>query len=244
VPGPSADLTGTFLSADKPIQVLAGHQCAHLPESAASCNHLEEAMLPEEVLAQEALVTIPLVPSTTPGSPPTAGLVRVRVLATEPGTFLGFQPNGIHPDMTLQDRGDFVDLALRVEDFLVTADKPILAMQFLDGQSGSDPSMAIVVPPHQYRPSYRFHTPGAFAASFVNVVCPMGAATLLDGTPLNGFTRVGNSAYGVSRIALTPTPDGTHTLTSDMRCGLSVYGFGPSSTYWHPAGLDLALQSP
>ena len=41
-----ADLTGTEISADKPIAVLSGSDCNFVPKTRGACDHLEEMLLP------------------------------------------------------------------------------------------------------------------------------------------------------------------------------------------------------
>jgi hypothetical protein len=76
---PDADLTGTLVTADKPVSVFGGHKCVQVPLGTQACDRLEEAMLPIETLAKEYIVTPPLIPtggnvsprpSTSASSPP------------------------------------------------------------------------------------------------------------------------------------------------------------------------------
>jgi hypothetical protein len=34
---------------------------------------------------------------------------------------------------------------------------------------------------------------------------------------------------------------GNHSVTSDERVGISVYGYGQFTSYWYPGGLDLKV---
>ena len=43
---PSADLTGTLVSSDKPVVVIAGHECGQVPSSVMSCDHMAAQIPP------------------------------------------------------------------------------------------------------------------------------------------------------------------------------------------------------
>ena len=47
--------------------------------------------------------------------------------------------------------------------------------------------------------------------------------------------------HGVARVPLANTGNGTHTTSSPMAFGVTVYGYGSYTSYWHPGGLDLHI---
>src|SRR5262249_21887142 len=47
----TGDLTGTSITADRPVQVIGGHYCTYIPLNTAACDHLEESMFPIETLS-------------------------------------------------------------------------------------------------------------------------------------------------------------------------------------------------
>jgi hypothetical protein len=117
------DLTGTLVTADRPIQVIGGHDCTNVPKDITSCDHLEESMFPTSTLAHEYIVSPPLIPGL---SVPKAFLVRI--IATEADTILKYDPaNGAWPS-TLANAGDYVELD-SATDFKITADKKVLVSQ-------------------------------------------------------------------------------------------------------------------
>jgi hypothetical protein len=99
--------------------------------------------------------------------------------------------------------------------------------------------MALAVATEQYRDEYLFHAPTNYQTNYVNVTAPTGAVVNLDGAPVSGFVPIGNSGYGVARVALNNGGDGNHLMNGDQPFGISVYGYGLYTSYWYPGGLDL-----
>src|SRR5690606_13923526 len=111
-------LTGTGISADKPVQVIAGHKCTNVPVAVEACDHLEEAMFPVEALAQEYIV-VP--PGQAPDGAADHGQI-VRFIAAEANTTLTFTPDQA-VNKVLAKAGDFVELGPTIARFKVAADK-------------------------------------------------------------------------------------------------------------------------
>jgi hypothetical protein len=235
----TGELTGTLVSADKPIQVIGGHDCTQVPIGVTACDHIEESLFPYETLSNSYIVAAPLIPN---GSA-VPKVEVVRIVATKPNTTLTFDPPQNAPG-SIGQAGQFVELANTNADFAVTANEPIIVMQFMEGQDAGgdigDPAMAIAVGKEQYRTSYLFHAPTNYSSSFVNVICPTGASAMVDGAPPSGgFTPIGGTGFGVARMSISNAGNGNHTLSSDQPCGLSVYGYGQYTSYWYPGGSDL-----
>jgi hypothetical protein len=236
---PSGDLTGSFVSADKPVQVIGGHHCTQVPIGYTACDHLEESIFPVSTLADKYIVTAPQL-----GAGPRQEMVRI--IATEAATSVTLDPAVAGP-YTLANAGDFVEVAQTNASFQVTADKKIIVAQYMESQdapggSGTgDPAMSLAVPTAQYRLQYQFHAPTNYTSNYVNITAPMGADVVLDGTtvPQASYTAIGSTGFGVARVPLSNAGTGTHTATSTMRFGISVYGYGSYTSFWYPGGLDL-----
>jgi len=248
-----ADASGTRVHADKPVQVIAGHSCANIPDGdTPACDHLEQALFPTQILGKEYVVSYPAaVASRSPHV--------VRIAAVEADTRVQFDP-ALHAPITLGP-GD-APFELRVGRFTrgapgergseeppvdlhIRASKPIAVAQYMLGQgavpSGSgDPSMAPAVPTAQYRSDYIFTASTTYDANFINVIAPIGTALTLDGAPLSGTaTDVGASNYQVIRAQLPAAGSGVYRLHADAPVGLAVYGYGRYTSYMFPGGLDL-----
>jgi hypothetical protein len=236
----SGDLTGSSVVADKPIQVMGGHYCTNVPEAIPYCDHLEESMLPIESLSTEYAITAPALPAIP------AGKERViRIIAADANTNLTYDPPLPGAATTLAAAGDFTQVERVAGDYVISADKKIMVIEFMEGQDAGggtgDPALAIAVPTEQYRMDYQFHAPINYESNYVNVTAPTGAAIMLDGVAVTGFTQIGTSTLSVARVAMGTGVGGMgdHAITGDMPFGITVYGYGQYTSYWYPGGLDL-----
>ena len=234
------DLTGTRISADRPVQVIAGHKCTNVPQNVDACDHLEEAMFPLESLAKEYIV----VPTgQAPDGAPDHGQV-VRFIAAEPNTTLTFVPDQPVAKV-LAKVGDFVQLGPTVARFKVSADKKLLVAQYMVGQGGgygeADPSMRLAVATEQYRKDYLFHAPTSWETNFVDILLKNGTTVEVDGQKVLGPVQIGQTGYSLARVKLGAGPlgDGNHTIVGSDRVGIGVYGLQDFGSYWVVGGLDL-----
>lgn len=231
----TGDLTGSFVSATKPVQVIGGHHCTQVPIGTTACDHLEESMFPFETLSEHYIVTSPAVTSL-----PNGKIQNVRIIAAEPNTTLTYDPPQSGAATFLANAGQFVEIR-NANSFAVRADKRILVAQYMNGQSAGgntgDPGMTLAVGTAQYRREYLFHAPTNYEVNYVNIVAPTGATITLDGVVQTGFTAIGSTGYGVLRKQLAK--NGNHKIEGDERFGISVYGYGQYTSYWYPGGLNL-----
>jgi hypothetical protein len=232
------DLTGTRISADRPVQVIAGHKCSKVPQNVDSCDHLEEAMFPVEALAKEYIIVPPV---QSPNDKLAQGQV-VRVIASEANTAVTFTPDQ-GADGVLMKAGDFIELPTSVAQFKVAADKKILVAQYMVGQGGGfgaqDPSMLLAVATEQYRKDYLFQAPNSWTANYVDIVLKSGTAVSVDGKAVAGFVKIAGTDYSVAHVLLSKDGNGVHSLTAAERVGISVYGIQDFGSYWVVGGLDL-----
>jgi hypothetical protein len=246
------DLTGTRVEADKPVQVIAGHYCTETIGMA--CDHVEESMLPVETLGRRYLVTAPQAVSHSDFwlETFTVGERYLRIVATEPETTIEYDPPdyrrapGQEPPTYLAQAGDVAEIVYAYfrDSVEIRADKKILVAEYMVGGQQSnigDPAMTVGIPVEQYRTSYAFHAPTNYETNYVNVVARLSDSVFLDGSPtaLSGFEPIGGTDYGLLRVLLDDTGDGTHRLDSTHPFGITVYGYGQFTSYWYPGGLDL-----
>jgi hypothetical protein len=244
VSGPTGDISGTRIRADKPVQVISGHSCARLPsEQTGYCDHIEEAVFPEDTLGKQYIVTRPLYAD---GTTPSAYLLRVAAIAND--THVRFEPK-VRDDLTLS-AGGFAEIKVEGVDppnLRIESDKPISIAEYMVGQQAlpittgvGDPSLSIAVPVEQYRDSYLFTAPISYSVNLATVVAKRGATVRVDGRTLlaSEFVAVGASDYGVANVVLDNTA-AVHSVVADQEVGLTVYGYGLYTSYMYPGGADL-----
>ncbi|MCA9514700.1 MAG: IgGFc-binding protein [Myxococcales bacterium] len=117
------DLTGTIITATKPVAVFAGHEAAVSGEVCCA-DHLEQQMFPTKTWGSTYVAT--------KSYPRQKEKDYWRVVASEPDTVVTFTP-AVAPSQTL-GRGGFMELAT-TQDFVITATKPIMVSQLLASSS-------------------------------------------------------------------------------------------------------------
>lgn len=124
IPGTKGDMTGYFINATNPIQVICGHECANVPENVPFCDHMSEQIPPVNQLGLFHVVP-PIY-----GRSPNAGYV-VRVVATEANTTISCM--GV---TVIKNRGGFVQFNTSdARPVVVVCDKPCLVMQYNKGRT-------------------------------------------------------------------------------------------------------------
>jgi hypothetical protein len=231
------DLTGTRVQATKPVQVIGGHKCTFIPANVGYCDHLEESMFGIKTLGVDYLVTSPRLPNQ---ASPKASFVRI--IATEAATNLVYDPPNAAWPASIANAGGYVEIDLP-DSARITADKKILVAQYMKGQDAGggsgDPAMAVAVTSQQFRTSYLFHAPTNYETNWVNIVAPNNAQVTLDGNAVGGFSPIGGSGFNVARVQLSNAGNGNHQIQSNVRVGITVYGYGQYTSYWYPGGLNL-----
>lgn len=239
---PGADLAGSLVQADRPVQVLSGNPCRHVPAGWTACDHLEESVLPAESLGREYVVTRPTGPNMT------ATPYVVRFVGNVDGTTLSY-PAGAPPGApTRLDAGEVVELSMIEQDFHVVGDHELAVVSFLPNQgtldpgfggSRGDPAQTNVVAVEQFRTEYVFLAPTDYDVSVADVVVPMGAEVRIDGAPIGPASPIGSSGYGVVRVELGDGVNGRHRLEANRHVGLQVMGYGFATSYQYPGGLNV-----
>ena len=234
------DVTGTIVSADQPISIVAGHTCTEVPQDVNTCDHLEESMPPIIALSKEYVIVPPV---QVPNNNLDKAQV-IRVVATEDDTELVFEPDqGV--DTTLDSAGDYVEIPMTTNKFVVSSEKRILVTQYMvsagAGFGQSDPSMVLAVGVDQWRADTLFHAPVTWQANFADIIAPLAASVSVDGVgvPDNAFEVIPNTDYKVAHVNLDNGGDGNHTVEADEPVSVSVYGVQSFGSYWAVGGLDL-----
>lgn len=114
-----SDLTGTHITADKPIGVFGGHDAVVSGEQCCA-DHLEHQLFPVETWGKTYVAGKSFKRNGEKD--------YWRIVASQNGTTVSFDPP-VSPNRAL-NAGQFYEFAT-TEDFIVTADKPILVSQLL-----------------------------------------------------------------------------------------------------------------
>ena len=237
--GFDADLSGTFITADKPVAVFAGNKMTTIPPLTPSGDHLVEQLPPVNTWGRH-FVTLPLAART--------GGDTFRFLAGTDGTRVAI--NG--KIAAALDRGQFYECIL-AEPAEILSSRPILAAQYAnssqyDGAMG-DPSMMLVPPLEQFGGDYLLSTPADIwnvynqdyediYTNYLNLVVRTNGVGLiqLDGVavPASAFRAGTNSGYAGAQLPVVP---GAHHLSAPVPFGVCVYGWAPSESYAFMGGI-------
>jgi hypothetical protein len=230
--GAPADLSGSVVTANKPIAVFGGHGCANIPVGDVYCDHIVEQMTPTVTWGKQ-FVTEPLATRLDGDT--------FRFLAGTDDTVV--RVNGAI--VATLDRGELFEQLVTAAS-VVTATEPILVTQYSNSTSfdgvTSDPFEVVVPPAEQFLSSYTVTTPASgFTTNFINVVAPTDslASVRLDGAavPAASFTAIPGSTYSGAQLAVGL---GSHTVLGSRPLGITVYGFATADSYGYPGGLSLA----
>ena len=226
-----ADLTGSFIEADKKVAVFGGHMCTFVPADQWACDHLEHQIFPLRSWGKDFVVV-----RTRPRN---AEADYFRILASQDGTSVSWT-GGISGNVML-NAGQFHQFSTTA-DFVVTADKPIMVAQILASQDAGagtgDPAMMLIAPSEQFRKDYIFLVAPNYDYDRLTLVAQADTTIVIDGASLNSnsFTPIPGTSWLRHYL---DSADGAHKLTSDKPVGLYVYGFSRYVSYAYTAGLDL-----
>jgi hypothetical protein len=249
------DLSGSLLDANgKPVQVISLIPITDIPVPEMANNgyadHVEETVLPAEVIGKHYLVAPPTTPNMT-----TVGHY-VRFYGNIDGTTLdyhGSQPAGAPTTLNAEQ---VVEIGPLNASFEVTGSQPFAIGSYMmggqvqdptpgaDGSQG-DPAFSQEVTVEQFRKRYIFLAPDDYNVAVADILVPDGAMVTLDGAPLTtAGQKIGSSTYSIVRQKLDPgAHQGTHVLVSTAPIGLQVVAFGHATGIYYPGGLNLTLIS-
>ncbi len=229
--GANGSLMGTLIDASRPIGLVNGNGCTHVPDTATACDHIYEVAQPVQSWGLTASATnLPNRPSGT----------IYRIVASEDNTSV--EINGIFQGTI--NRGEFIETPLLTGNLSFSGDNPIFVTQYMPGQSSpgaslGDPAMGNMIPSEQYLTDYTFSTVGdsQFVQNFATIIAANAdvGSLLLDGVPVpaGDFTPFDDIPFSSAVIELT---QGTHTTSSLNPHGITVEGYNGFDSYIYPGG--------
>jgi len=224
------DVTGSRITANRPIAVWGGHRCAAVPAS-PPCDLIVEQLPPLDSWGT-SFVTMPL--ARRAGD-------TLRIMARTTNTVVSL--NGVV--ITNLNAGRFVERIIS-GPARITASQPVLVAQYghgftYDNMQYSDSSMALVPPVDQFFSAYTVLVAPSRPTNFLNLTVPSGAvgAVTLDGLLLaaTNFVSIGASGYSGAQLHAST---GLHTLAASQPFGLLSYGYAFAEAYSFPAGMAVA----
>ncbi len=246
------DPSGSYVSANAPVEVFGGSACAYVPYNEAACDHLEEVMFPVETLQTTYLVTPPNVTGITTNKSPSH---FVRIVGTVNNTSLTYTPTVSGAPASVN--AGQVQIFETSTPFQVTGTQPILIGQFMEssqnyggGTLNGDPAMTVAVGTAQYRDNYAFTAPNNYYINWATVIAKANNTVTIDTTTIaaNQFTAIGTSGYGYYHYKICDSSNNNtlcsntasnHTASGTAAFGIQVYGYGSYTSYWYPGGLNL-----
>lgn len=250
-----ADLSGSVVTADKPIAVFSGVETTSAPagvvsiptypgwseDSTCCLDHLEEQMFPVESIGSRYVITRSPIRST--GSYHEPDILRFMGVAQQatvktnlPAPFDNFTlaPGEVRTTWT---QGDVI----------VEADEPVMVGQILvsngyvDGPAIGDPALTVFPPVDQYRSDYLIVTPASWTENYVVAAAPTGTQLSIDGQPaqpctVNTIGLLGSTEYQSLRC---PLQVGVHRLSADRPFGIIAYGYGSAGSYAFAGGANV-----
>ncbi len=226
------DITGSSVTADKPIAVFGSHASATVDESIVCCSdHLVEQLPPVNTWGRRFVIASSL--SRTKGD-------FFRFVAAYDNTAVYL--NGARK-ATLK-RGEFYQELINSSTEVISTE-PILVGQFATSSgfdsstNGADPFMSIVPPYSQFLSQYTLAAQQRFT-NYLNLAVPNSiiGQISLDGNILaeSQFSAVGSSGFSVAKI---PVAVGTHNINAPAPIGVFSYGYTTDEGYGYPGGMSL-----
>ncbi len=265
-----ADMTGTYIESSAPVAVFSGCECADVPMNCSWCvnwagspaptchwcDHLEEQMFPLTAWGKRYIAA--RVPVRSSGGVEAS---YWKIIASEDDTTVtisyeagtAFRSSGGMPPFTMS-RGQVIPFEMAGNhmvpgDALIEADKPILVVQYIEGQEctdrgagdGGDPAMILMVPMEQYLAEYIFLTPDTYANDYVVVIKKAAATVLLDAAPVTGTSFPVALGWEIYRPEIS---DGVHHIEGTEPFGIIGVGYSPYVSYGYMGGLALESINP
>ncbi|MGM0575672.1 MAG: IgGFc-binding protein [Myxococcota bacterium] len=232
-----SDLTGSTVTANKPVAVFGGHEEAVIaPEGDDSCcaDHLEEQFLPPGILGSDYLAV---------KTKPRGGDVDFwRIQAAEDQVTITTDPpiDGVD-GVTLAKRGEWVE-APTDQSFEIHGTGKLQVGQYLisahstDDWTG-DPSLILSVPVERFRDFYVLMVPPDYTENYVTVVKKPETTVKIDdvAVPESDFEPIGSGTWTRAYVQLEA---GVHDASGDGEFGLTAYGFNEAVSYGYPGGMS------
>lgn len=250
------DLSGTYLSGDKPFAVFAGQQRVAVPAE------MRDYFLKSDDNINPSLdfICSQIPPVATWGKnafvipfPEVANLLeadkfhdKYRVLSASDGNVVDV--NGYKH---MLNRGEWFEDNILNSPLNINASAPILVAQYKRSSCAniSDALFLIIPPKEQFITSATLMNMdrknagnSTFARQYIFTVCPDSAlnSCKIDGKMLTAasFVKIPQSGYS---YLISDVQSGTHSFSSNAKCGLYVVGYGTAISYGYLGGMMMGI---
>ena len=229
--GIGGDLTGSYITSDKPFALFAGDRWTEIGGCKALDNIYEE-MYPVSTWGKKYVL------SRTKGRPNQFDIVRV--LASEDNT-------NVYVDgafVSMLNKGEFYEYSEYNDAAYILADMPIMVAQFITGSACAsnntlgDPSMILSNPLGQTIEQVTFYASpyDSIDYNYVNIIATTAdtASILIDGNKVSyyGYQFTPVSALSEYSYVYVKIDVGVHNIYGGS-CGITgiVYGYGYLESY-------------
>jgi hypothetical protein len=224
-----ADLSGTLVTASKPIVIVSGNKCNIINNFNYNCQPFMEMVLPVNQL--DHVYIIPAIAQRL--------VSTVRILAVN-DTQITSENNNTKNSNMISSR-NHVDLLHGNISYVTASDDVMVVIYPHELQGKGDAFMMTVPGINQYLYEYDFVAP-VFFESYISVTVLSESihGFILDNKPLNISTiyNISEESYNYSTFTL-PISNGTHRISHNQhtRFGLWVYGYFTHDAYGYPGGI-------
>ncbi len=245
----------------KGIRVTASRPVTVILRSPLSPGQSDEAYLalPVALLGTDYYVTLGYEESVSArGFPGNTEPSQLTIVAAESGTNVTVIPSCL--SLSGSDPGVPVNITLNagevwqyrcgfrgdVTGTRVTSSRPVLVGQYGVGAAQNpfnperDPFCVQVFSTRLFTPEHRFYSPPGYE-NFVNIVAPIDAEVVLDGSPVTGFTPMPGGSY---KWATSQVSTGEHVMTGTEPIMGYAYGLRTDAAYGYPTGLAFSPLDP
>ena len=241
------DLSGTKITANKPVSVLTGHRCAYVPYAYGNCGYLIEQIPPTTYLGKVHYVA-PLATRRT---------YTLKLLSTYDGTrIVVYCNNSVQYSSTFgEQRHTYITLDNQ-QYCAVHSSNDIMVAQF-SGYDGEDPSMGLVFATNNYASRFQFPVSrflyavsSQYTPSFINIIVmaqyyqPDKIYLVTDGNKKSLSTQIWTpiivenvvEAYATKVPVLPGVVEVIHANEAALMTTM-IYGIDQRMGYIHPGGL-------
>lgn len=236
----AGSLTGTRITSNKAVAVYSGNDCANVPESQGSCDHLVEQIPPLSTWGKEFLIK-----STVQR---TAGDIFV-ILASQDQTRIQIENvNGSALVKTI-NAGEIYNFDAPFDSsHLITASKPCLVVQYGKGHTVDNskfaPFMTIIPSTDQFSNDYTLVVPEVQSRtlkSFANIFVKTGETGDIEVKTTNAkdklvWKRIPSSSYSTATVSLARGQYRFYHRSPLKKFSMIFYGHGNYEAFGYPAG--------